>query len=330
MDQEKIGKFIAEVRKEKNMTQMELSNKLGVTDRAISKWENGRGMPDLSLLKSLCDELDITINELLSGEKISKKDYQEKLEENIINTIDYSNNEIKRVKRKRKNIIISILIMLVIILGFILGRLDYRNIIMGENPNFMIRITDGAKTTQYYIGLGYMMERKVGVSYKEPLRNDVNVRFGLWVFTWDVYMLNPRPDDLYLVSDSSNVKANTCYYCWTDTHNGMSLSECVDTISPLEMEYNEEITTTENDKIYMELKDANISKIVIYPYEKNGYCETWYNDHGIGKCNVDYQVEFNNQEKYMITPRLKGEYIVTIMAVSNKGGVMYSFKINII
>lgn len=94
MDQNKIGKFILELRKEKNMSQSELADKLGVTDRAISKWENGRGMPDLSLMNPLCKELGITINDLLSGERIEKKEYQEKLEENIINTINYSNKKI--------------------------------------------------------------------------------------------------------------------------------------------------------------------------------------------------------------------------------------------
>ena len=72
MNQEKIGKFILELRKEKNMTQMDLADKIGVTDRAISKWENGKGMPDLSLIQPLCKELGITINDLLSGEKIFK------------------------------------------------------------------------------------------------------------------------------------------------------------------------------------------------------------------------------------------------------------------
>lgn len=71
MDQEKIGKFIAKLRKEKMMTQQELADKIGVTDRAVSNWENGRRMPDLSLIKSLCDELGITINELLSGTKVN-------------------------------------------------------------------------------------------------------------------------------------------------------------------------------------------------------------------------------------------------------------------
>ena len=94
MNQEKIGKFIAECRKNKKMTQTELAEKLGVTDKSIGNWENGRNMPDLSLFKPLCDELDITINELLSGEKIKKEKYQERFEENIINTIDYSTKKI--------------------------------------------------------------------------------------------------------------------------------------------------------------------------------------------------------------------------------------------
>ena len=76
MNQEKIGKFISECRKKKKMTQEQLATKLGVTDKSVGNWENGRNMPDLSLFKPLCDELGITINELLSGEKISKEKYQ--------------------------------------------------------------------------------------------------------------------------------------------------------------------------------------------------------------------------------------------------------------
>ena len=96
MNQEHIGKFIAKCRKDKNMTQSELAEKLGVTDKSIGNWENARCMPDLSLFKPLCDELDITINDLLSGEKISKDKYQEKFEENIVNTIDYSTKKINK------------------------------------------------------------------------------------------------------------------------------------------------------------------------------------------------------------------------------------------
>ncbi len=106
MDQEKIGKFIANCRKEKNITQQELAEKLGVSDRTIGNWENGRNMPDLSLFKPLCQELDITLNDLISGEKVKEKEYQKKLEENIINTINYTNKKIEN----RNNFIGSLFI----------------------------------------------------------------------------------------------------------------------------------------------------------------------------------------------------------------------------
>lgn len=97
MDQEKIGRFIASIRKEKNITQNELAEKLGVSDRTIGNWENGRNMPDVSLFKPLCEELDVTLNDLLSEEKVSEKCYQERLEENIISAIDYINKKLKRI-----------------------------------------------------------------------------------------------------------------------------------------------------------------------------------------------------------------------------------------
>ncbi len=91
MNQEKIGKFILKLRKEKNMSQLDLADKIGVTDRAISKWENGKGLPDISLMQPLCKELNITINDLLSGERVDNKDYQEKFEEIVLKAIKYSN-----------------------------------------------------------------------------------------------------------------------------------------------------------------------------------------------------------------------------------------------
>lgn len=115
MEQEKIGKFIAKLRKDKNLTQQQLAEKIGVTDRAISKWETGRGMPDLSLLIPLCKELDISINELLSGEYLQEEIYKEKLEENIIKTIDYSKKEIKENKKKFL-VILGVIIISVMLL----------------------------------------------------------------------------------------------------------------------------------------------------------------------------------------------------------------------
>ena len=84
MDQIKIGKFIAECRKKNKLTQMQLAEKLNITDRAISKWENGKGMPDSSIMLELCNELKISVNELLSGEMIEMKDYNQIAEKNLL------------------------------------------------------------------------------------------------------------------------------------------------------------------------------------------------------------------------------------------------------
>ena len=84
MDQVKIGKFISECRKKNNLTQMQLAEKLNITDRAISKWETGRAMPDSGIMLDLCNELKITVNELLRGEMIAMKDYDKKAEELLL------------------------------------------------------------------------------------------------------------------------------------------------------------------------------------------------------------------------------------------------------
>ena len=84
MDQIKIGKFIAECRKKSGLTQMQLAEKLNITDRAVSKWENGKAMPDSSIMLELCSILGITVNELLSGEVIKMEDYDKTAEENLI------------------------------------------------------------------------------------------------------------------------------------------------------------------------------------------------------------------------------------------------------
>ena len=84
MDQVKIGKFISKKRKEKNITQAELAEKLNITNRAISKWENGNCMPDSGIIPELCQILNITINDLFSGEVVDMKDNEKKLEENLL------------------------------------------------------------------------------------------------------------------------------------------------------------------------------------------------------------------------------------------------------
>ena len=116
MNQEKIGKFIQERRKIKKLTQEELAEKLGVNNRSISRWENGKCMPDLSILKDLSKELDITINDLLNGEIVDKEKYQETFEENTINLLCYIKNHKDKLLSIFKILINSIFITSIIII----------------------------------------------------------------------------------------------------------------------------------------------------------------------------------------------------------------------
>ena len=125
MNQEKIGKFIAKVRKEKNITQQELANKLNITDRAISHWENGRSMPDAGIMLELCKLLDINVNELLSAKKIIKESYNEQAEENLL--------EMRReIESKNKKILI--LNRIITFLGVVIYLLIVLSTIFIEMP----------------------------------------------------------------------------------------------------------------------------------------------------------------------------------------------------
>lgn len=115
MDLGKIGKFIAFNRKNKGLTQEQLAEKLGVTNKTVSRWETGKYMPDLSLLKPLSEELGITLNELLSGEKLEKEKIIESAEMSLINTIDYTDNEIKKTKKTFTIILTAIIIFIAIV-----------------------------------------------------------------------------------------------------------------------------------------------------------------------------------------------------------------------
>ncbi len=87
MEQVKIGKFIASKRKEQGLTQLQLAEKLGITDRAVSKWETGKSLPDASLMPELCKLLKITINDLLCGEVVSVENYNEKAEKALLEMV---------------------------------------------------------------------------------------------------------------------------------------------------------------------------------------------------------------------------------------------------
>lgn len=97
MNQEKIGAFIAKRRKEKKMTQAKLASYLGITDRAVSKWERGKGLPDPVYMLELCKLLDISVNELLTGEFIEETKYQQKAEDNLLTMAKHEANQTKKM-----------------------------------------------------------------------------------------------------------------------------------------------------------------------------------------------------------------------------------------
>ena len=97
MDQVKIGKFIADCRKKTNLTQMQLAEKLNITDRAISKWETGKSMPDSSIMLELCDILGISVNDLLCGEIVTMANYNKELENNLLEIIKQKEQADKRL-----------------------------------------------------------------------------------------------------------------------------------------------------------------------------------------------------------------------------------------
>ena len=114
MDQMKIGRFIAERRKMKNLTQAQLSEKLNITDRAVSKWENGRSLPDSSIMLELCEILDITVNDLLSGEVVVMEKYDKNLENNLLEII-------KEKEKADKHLLTMEIVIGFVSIGIMLG-----------------------------------------------------------------------------------------------------------------------------------------------------------------------------------------------------------------
>lgn len=110
MDQIKIGKFIAQMRKEQNLTQRKLADELCISDKTISKWECGKGLPEVSLMLPLCEILKISVNELLSGEKLNASEYKAKAEENIMKLINEK-------QENKKRITLSIIVMAITIIS---------------------------------------------------------------------------------------------------------------------------------------------------------------------------------------------------------------------
>lgn len=119
MNQEKIGAFITDMRKSQGMSQKQLADMVGVTDKSVSKWECGKSLPEISKMEPLCEALHININELLSGERLSEAVYLQKAEENMLNLIHES--EIK-VNQTNSVSVIMMIVLSVLFMAFIMQR----------------------------------------------------------------------------------------------------------------------------------------------------------------------------------------------------------------
>lgn len=308
MNQEKIGKFIAKVRREKNMTQQELADKLNVTDRAIGNWENGRRMPDVIFYKPLCEILGISLNELLSGERIKERDLKEKTDEILTSTIEYSNSKLKRIRKRIKWFIIAFL-CLIFVSSF---WTDYNRVKHNDEPLYMIPIrANGNNYT--YLGFGYKMKKEVSVSPNEPLSNSINIKFGFWLFAWDVEVFNPTPRNLWVINGKNRTLTHTGSYCITDTKGEDKMSSCGLSIPLEDISYGEYLPSNQNDIVALDsASDITITRITFYNLD-------------FKKIDIPISYERNN----FSVPNLKGDYVVLIDTICERGTAWYSFKLKI-
>ena len=148
MDMVKMGSFLAELRKEHNLTQAELGEKLGVTNKTISRWEIGNYMPPVEMLEELSNMYGMTINELLSGKKLSTEEYKEMAETNIKETLKASTFELKEkqeyFKKKwlRDHVAVMVFVGICIIGGFVAGAI-MRNSLVGYVAILMLVLAHG-------------------------------------------------------------------------------------------------------------------------------------------------------------------------------------------
>ena len=161
MDQIKIGKFISEKRKERNLTQMQLAEKLGITDRSVSKWETGKSLPDASIMLELCGLLGITVNDLLCGEVVSMENYNEKIEKNLLDMVKQKEEADKR------------LLKMEIVIGFISIAFLFAMLAVGivfmnmEKPLWMFFLPAGIGFAQFIIAMAFGLKIEQVAGYYE-------------------------------------------------------------------------------------------------------------------------------------------------------------------
>ena len=161
MDQIQIGKFIAEKRKEQGMTQMQLAEALGITDRAVSKWETGRSLPDASIMLELCKILKITVNELLCGEELSMENYNEKTEKALLEMVKQKEEADRRLLKMEILIGILSALFLVALLG-----VGIAFMVMGK-PMWIFWLLFGIGMVQFIVAVAFAVKIEQVAGYYE-------------------------------------------------------------------------------------------------------------------------------------------------------------------
>lgn len=155
MNQIKTGKFIQEKRKQKNLTQKELAEKLNISDKTISKWETGNGLPEVGLMVPLCEILGVSVNELLCGETLQEKEYYQKAEENMLNLILEKNQSKKKIFIQA--IIFAIVLIAYMTIIMMVAFLDMSNVLRG------VLISVAVLIMILEIIVGCVIDRETGV-----------------------------------------------------------------------------------------------------------------------------------------------------------------------
>ena len=296
MNQEKIGKFILECRKNKKMTQQELSEKLNVTDKAISKWENGRCLMDISLLKPLSEILEVSIAELINGEKIYNN-YSKESDTAIEATITYANNKIK--KAKIKNIVfisLSIIIIFVLYKSYFLFRYkveplkenEYNEIISGLNNQNEMVIYKKTINDEEYITL-----------------NDIKIRNDFHKYTFIQNDNNFEGNKFYLYDNQNNIQSSF----WVSDLNSL-----IDVFTNDELDFfgnvNENKFNSADRKYFLLRNDIN-NDIDFLNYIKDNY----YNKNNLFTSirNIKENYALNNYIKVILQKMesltvIKGDY----------------------
>lgn len=161
MDQVRIGKFIAEKRKEQGLTQMQLAEALGITDRAVSKWETGKSLPDASIMLELCGLLKITVNDLLNGEVLSMEKYNAAMERNLLEMV-------KQKEEKDRQLLKTEIVLGVVSMVFLFAMIAVGAVFMKQGqPRWIFFLLFGVGLVQFLICMMFALRIEQTAGYYE-------------------------------------------------------------------------------------------------------------------------------------------------------------------